>query len=31
MIEHGGHGGAATGDIVSKIYNRLLETGYIKQ
>lgn len=31
MVEHGGHGGAATGDIVSKIYNRLLETGYIKQ
>ncbi|MFA5232819.1 MAG: penicillin-binding protein 2 [Sulfurimonas sp.] len=31
MVEHGGHGGAATGDIVSKIYNRLLEMGYIKQ
>jgi len=31
MVEHGGHGGAATGDIVSKIYNKLLETGYIKQ
>ncbi len=31
MVEHGGHGGAATGDIVSGIYNKLLELGYIKQ
>jgi len=30
MVEHGGHGGAAAGEIVSKIYNRLLERGYIK-
>jgi penicillin-binding protein 2 len=31
MVEHGGHGGAATGDVVSAIYNKLLELGYIKQ
>lgn len=30
MVEHGGHGGAATGAIVSKIYDKLLELGYIK-
>jgi len=30
MIEHGGHGGHAAGAIVSEIYNRLLELGYIK-
>ena len=30
MVEHGGHGGAAAGEIVSKIYNKLLELGYIK-
>jgi len=30
MIEHGGHGGHAAGGIVSKIYNKLLELGYIK-
>ena len=30
MVEHGGHGGAATGEIVSNIYNKLLELGYIK-
>jgi penicillin-binding protein 2 len=29
LVEHGGHGGAATGDKVSKIYNKLLELGYI--
>ena len=29
MIEHGGHGGAAAGEIVSNIYNKLLELGYI--
>jgi len=29
MIEHGGHGGHAAGSIVSKIYNKLLELGYI--
>ena len=31
MVEHGGHGGAAAGGIVSKIYNKLLELGYIKK
>lgn len=31
MVEHGGHGGAAAGEIVSKIYNKLLEKEYIKQ
>ena len=30
MVEHGGHGGQAAGEIVSKIYNKLLELGYIK-
>jgi len=29
MVEHGGHGGAAAGKIVSKIYNRLLKLKYI--
>lgn len=31
MIEHGGSGGAATGGIISKIYDKLLEMGYIKE
>ena len=31
MIEHGGHGGQAAGQIVSKIYNKLLELKYIKR
>ena len=31
LIEHGGHGGQAAGPIVSGIYNRLLEYGYIKK
>jgi len=30
LVEHGGHGGSAAGEIVSKIYNKLLEKGYIK-
>ena len=29
MVEHGGHGGAAAGKMVSQIYNKLLELGYI--
>lgn len=29
MVEHGGHGGAAAGSIVSSIYNKLLELKYI--
>lgn len=31
LIEHGGHGGQAAGPIVSSIYNKLLELGYIKK
>ncbi|MEA3373558.1 MAG: penicillin-binding protein 2 [Campylobacterota bacterium] len=31
MVEHGGHGGEAAGGIVSKIYNKLYELGYIKR
>ncbi len=31
MVEHGGHGGAAAGEIVSNIYNKLLELGYIEE
>lgn len=30
LVEHGGYGGEATGAIVSKIYDKLLELGYIK-
>ncbi|RXK01969.1 penicillin-binding protein 2 [Arcobacter sp. CECT 8989] len=30
LVEHGGHGGSAAGEIVSKIYNKLLEKGYIE-
>ncbi len=31
IVEHGGHGGHAAGKIVSNIYNKLLELGYIKK
>ena len=31
LVEHGGHGGAAAGGMVSNIYNKLLELGYIKK
>ncbi len=31
LVEHGGHGGLAAGDMVSKIYNKLLTLGYIKR
>ncbi len=31
LLEHGGHGGSASGPIVVKIYNKLLEMGYIKE
>ncbi|MGB5791922.1 penicillin-binding protein 2 [Poseidonibacter sp.] len=31
IVEHGGHGGSAAGGIVSKIYNKLEELGYIKR
>lgn len=30
LVEHGGHGGAATGDIVSAIYDKLVELGYLE-
>jgi len=30
MVEHGGHGGSAAGKMISKIYDKLLEMGYIK-
>ncbi|MGM0519098.1 MAG: penicillin-binding protein 2 [Campylobacterota bacterium] len=29
LVEHGGHGGSAAGGIVSKIYDKLYELGYI--
>lgn len=29
IVEHGGHGGKAAGEIVSKIYNYLVQLGYI--
>ena len=29
LVEHGGHGGTAAGDITSRIYDRLYELGYI--
>jgi len=29
LIEHGGHGGKAAGEIASNIYNKLVELGYI--
>jgi penicillin-binding protein 2 len=31
MVEHGGHGGSAAGTIISKIYDKLLDMGYIEQ
>lgn len=31
LLEHGGHGGSAAGPIVTKIYNKLLELGYITE
>jgi penicillin-binding protein 2 len=30
LVEHGGHGGSAAGEITTKIYNKLIELGYIK-
>ncbi len=29
IIEHGGHGGKAAGKLVSQVYNKLVELGYI--
>lgn len=31
IVEHGGHGGSAAGKMVSNIYNKLMEFGYIKK
>jgi penicillin-binding protein 2 len=31
MVEHGGHGGEATGGLISSIYNKLDDLGYIKK
>lgn len=31
LLEHGGHGGTAAGPLATKIYNKLLEMGYIKK
>ncbi len=31
LVEHGGHGGSAAGGLVTKIFNKLLELGYIKK
>jgi penicillin-binding protein 2 len=30
LVEHGGHGGEAAGEITSKIFDKLYELGYIK-
>jgi len=30
LVEHGGHGGSAAGAYVSKIYDKLIDMGYIK-
>ncbi|QKF82268.1 penicillin-binding protein 2 [Halarcobacter ebronensis] len=30
IVEHGGHGGSAAGHVMSKIFNKLEELGYIK-
>jgi penicillin-binding protein 2 len=30
LVEHGGHGGSAAGDIVSQIYTWLYKNGYVK-
>lgn len=31
LVEHGGHGGVAAGGMVSDIYNKMIEFGYIKR
>lgn len=31
LVEHGGHGGVAAGGMVSDIYNKMIEFGYIKK
>ena len=30
LVEHGGHGGTAAGEIISKIYDKLYDMGYIE-
>jgi penicillin-binding protein 2 len=30
LVEHGGHGGSAGGDIIAKIYDKLLQLGYLE-
>jgi penicillin-binding protein 2 len=30
LVEHGGHGGQAAGPIVTAVYNKLHELGYIE-
>ena len=30
LVEHGGHGGSEGGPIVSKVFDKLFEMGYIK-
>lgn len=31
LVEHGGHGGSAAGPMAGKIYNKLIELGYIHE
>lgn len=31
LVEHGGHGGVAAGALVSDIYNKMIELGYIRK
>ena len=31
LVEHGGHGGSAAGPMVGKIYNKMIELGYINE
>ncbi len=31
LVEHGGHGGVAAGGMVSDIYNKMIEFGYIRE
>ncbi|MFK2821931.1 penicillin-binding protein 2 [Arcobacter sp. YIC-80] len=31
LVEHGGHGGSVAGKMVSKIFDKLVELGYIKE
>ncbi|WP_419769634.1 MAG: penicillin-binding protein 2 [Candidatus Marinarcus sp.] len=31
IVEHGGHGGSAAGDLTAKIYNKMIALGYIQK